>query len=156
MATNPKIQKIINVAVASASGAGVTVALIASDGPILAGIWGTMIYKIAKEHDVDFDTETCVKIATAVIAGSAAWMAGCKILTKILTWTMVAIPVALGINAVINAFYTWRLGVGFDKIFSQSGYEKTITKLASIAITFLAPIPKLSEVSDFFDDVVLS
>lgn len=150
MASSYEIDEIIKIGSRAAAGAGV-IGAATTDLPALAGIWGTMIYKIAKANYVDLDSDTCVKVATAVIASGASWMSGCAVLTKILTWSGVGLFLGVSINCAVNYFYTWRLGVAFDEIFDDYGIEKAIDKLAWIAVQKLCPVPSLHEFKEFWN-----
>ena len=145
MATTKEIDRIIKIGCRASAGVGV-IGAVTTDAPALAAIWGTMIYKIAKENYVSFDEDTCVKVATSVIASAASWMAGCAVLVKILTWSGVGLLLGVGINCAINYFYTWRLGIAFDEIFDDYGTDTAISKLAWIAIRKLNPKPTINEV----------
>lgn len=150
MASSYEIDEIIKIGSRSAAGVGV-IGAATTDLPALAAIWGTMIYKIAKANYVDMDSDTCVKVATSVIASGASWMSGCAVLTKILTWSGACLFLGVGINCAVNYFYTWRLGVAFDEIFDDYGTDTAISKLAWIAVQKLCPVPTLQEFKDFWD-----
>lgn len=145
-------RKIIKVGSKAAAGVGV-IGAATTDLPALAAIWGTMIYKIANENYVTFDKDTCIKIAASVIAGGAAWMGGCAVLTKILTWSGVGLLLGVGLNCATNYFYTWRLGVSFDEIFDDYDSETAVDKIIRIAVLKLAPIPTLGEFREFWNDL---
>lgn len=152
MASTYTIDDIIKNGCIASAGVGV-IGAFATDLPALAAIWGTMIYKVAKENYVDFDSETCVKVATSVLASSAAWLGGTAVLTKILTWSGVGILLGVGLNCAVNYFYTWRLGNAFDEIFDDYGIDTSVSKLSQIAIRYLIPLPSFSEIKDFFHDM---
>lgn len=150
MASTYEIDRIISIGTKAAGGVGL-IGAFTGDMPALAGIWGTMIYRIAQENDVDFDSDTCVKVATSVIASAASFMGGAALLSKILTFSGVGLMLGVGINCAINYFYTWRLGVAFDEIFDDYGVDTAVQKLADIAIKRLILAPSLSEVEEFFE-----
>ncbi len=150
MASTSEIDRIITIGTRAAGGVGV-IGAFAADAPILAGIWGTMIYRIAKENYVGFDSETCVKVATSVIASAASFMGGAALLSKILTYSGVGLVLGVGINCAVNYFYTWRLGIAFDEIFDDYGTDTAISKLAWIAVQRLMPWPSWSEVREFYN-----
>ena len=150
MITNNEISRIIRIGCKAATGVGL-IGAFTTDAPALAAIWGTMIYKIAKEHQVELDQDAAVKIATSVIASASAFMAGAGILTKILTYSGVATLLGLGINCAINYFYTWRLGNAFDEIFRYRGADSAISTLAGIVVKKLIPIPTMGEMKHLWD-----
>lgn len=145
MTTNPEIRRFIKIGSRAAMGVGL-IGAFTTDAPALAAIWGTMIYGIAREHEVSFDKDSCIQIATSVITSAAAFMTGAGILVKILTYIPLTTILGVGVNCVINYFYTWRLGNAFDEIFCYKGTDTSISKLAEIAISKLIPIPTISEV----------
>lgn len=151
MASSYEIDEIIKTGCKASAGVGL-IGAFATDAPALAAIWGTMIYKIAKANYVGLDSDTCVKIATSVIASAASFMGGAAVLTRILTWSGVGLLLGVGLNCAVNYFYTWRLGVAFDEIFDDYGTDTAVKKLAWIAVQKLCPVPTLSEVKEFWND----
>ena len=101
MASTKEVKRIIKIACNAATGVGL-IGAFTTDAPALAAIWGGMIYKIAKENDVEFDNETGVKVATSIIASSATFMAGAGSLTKILTYSGVAT-----VQLIISTLGVW-------------------------------------------------
>lgn len=149
MASTKAVKRIIKIACNAATGVGL-IGAFTTDAPALAAIWGGMIYKIAKENDVEFDNETGIKVATSIIASSASFMAGAGLLTKILTWSGVATLLGLGINCAINYFYTWRLGNICDRLFHFGGLNVAFTELAPIVVKQLVPLPTISEAKELW------
>lgn len=150
MVLNYDIAKIIKVGCHAAAGVGL-IGAFTTDAPALAAIWGTMIYKIAKEYDVEFSNETCLKIATSILMSASTFMVGSGILVKILTYSGVGAWIGLATNCIINYFYTWRLGTAFDEIFRYCGVDTVLSKLVSLAIKKLCPVPTLSEVKELWN-----
>lgn len=149
MASSNEIDRIIKIGTRAAGGVGI-IGAFATDAPALAGIWGTMIYKIAKENYVDLASDTCIKIAACVIASATSFMGGVSLLSKILTWTGVGLLLGVGLNCTVNYFYTWRLGKVFDEIFDDIDTDAAYHRLAKIAVEHLILLPSASEVKEFY------
>ena len=150
MITNKEVSRIVRIGCKAATGVGL-IGAFTTDAPALAAIWGTMIYKIAKEHHFELNEDSAIKVATSIIASASAFMAGAGILTKILTYSGVATLLGLGINCAINYFYTWRLGNAFDEIFRYRGADAAVSTLAGIVVLKLIPIPTMEEMKSLWD-----
>lgn len=150
MSTNKEINRIIKIGCNASAGVGL-IGAVATDAPALAAIWGTMMYKIAKENGVSLDNETCVKIATSIILSASSFMVGASILSKILTYSGIGTLFGLALNCIINYFYTWRLGNAFDELFRYRGVDQVLSSLAELAVKKLMPVPTKSEVLDLLN-----
>lgn len=131
---------------AAASG---TAGIVTTDLPILITIWANMISSIAKEHGVEMNKANSVKFITAVVAGTSAILSGTGLLSKILAFTGVCLLLGLGINCLVNAFYTYRLGKAFNAMCADPSQRTAIQQLSFIIIKQMLIVPKISEIKEF-------
>lgn len=81
-----------------------------ADIPALAGIWGRMIYKLAKHADCGMDEKTALKAAGSIAASVATMAAGAKLANTYFAATGIGTPIAIAANAGANAAGTWIVG----------------------------------------------
>ncbi|ELP54194.1 hypothetical protein D3800_20305 [Microcystis aeruginosa NIES-298] len=77
----------------------------------VSGTWAGMILGIAKIAERQLDKNTVLKFVGGILAGSAGYLGG----SKVLTFALHAVPGigtlgAVGINCLLNFIYTIRLG----------------------------------------------
>ncbi len=111
MKADPKYHGILKAAVGAAIPASGGLVLSPwADMAGMAAIWATMIGSIFKKSGREIDRETAMRLATAATTGIASYLGT----VKIFNWAVMFIPggivASLGMNAVINAYFTYRLG----------------------------------------------
>lgn len=122
------------------------------DTAAIAGIWGNMIYEIAKYHDVTLTGEECTKIITACGSSVFGYLGG----SKVLNWMLNLIP-GIGIfgamagNVVFNGYYTFAIGKAFHQMLEDYDINgKTIFEIARILVHLFVPIPSLGEMKEIY------
>ena len=118
-------QEIINQHAIAAAGAGVPGSFIpASDLPILIGIWGTMISRLASESGHELDVKYAVKHLTAGTAGVGLYYAGGKLFGSLLhLFPFVGTLGYLAMNCTLNAIFTNRLGKLAANLFNSPDFD---------------------------------
>jgi uncharacterized protein (DUF697 family) len=81
------------------------------DVTAVGGIWATMMVAIATKAGRQLDKDTALKIATAILTGASAYVAGSKLIGFLLHFIPGAGSiVSVGVNSLLNFLYTFRLG----------------------------------------------
>lgn len=144
------VRRIVGRAAAQAAAAGPTAFLVGTDLPLITGIWTYMVCRIAGEHGKDnFSEGNCTKFVTAVLTAASAWMAGSGIVSKLIACTGIGLPLGVGLNSAVNAFYTYRIGKIFDRLCLDDSGWMTVKELGIIAGKQMLPMPSISEIRDF-------
>lgn len=132
------------------SPAGALVPLL--DTGAIAAIWGNMLYKIAKYHNVTLTNEECTKIITACGSSIFGYLGG----SKALNWLLNLIPGvgtlgAMAGNVVFNGYYTYAVGIAFHQMLADYDINgKTIWEISKILIHLFVPIPSLGQLKEIY------
>ncbi|MDO4571230.1 MAG: hypothetical protein Q4D38_12665 [Planctomycetia bacterium] len=153
---NSDVKTIIKVGMGATAAAGGLLGITGGDTVVLAGAWGSMMLGIAGAHNVSLDKSTCVKTCAGVIASLAGYKLGCTLLTHgvgalLAVFTLgTSLVIAGGVNAVINALITYRLGCLFDKMYGEQGIQTAALTLGAEALKALLQVPSRREFSEFW------
>ena len=146
-----EVKTIVKVGMAATGAAGVGLGIFGGDTVALAGVWGTMMYKIARHHNVDLDEKTCVKTCAGIIASLAGYKLGCLVLTHAVNALLATVTLgatlflSLGVNGIINALITYRLGKTFDKMYGDDGCATALVTIGGSVLRSFFAIPSPSE-----------
>lgn len=112
--------------------------------------WVAMIIAIGEKANRKFDKDTVAKFVASILAGSAAYLGG----TKLLVFLLNAVPGlgtlgAVGINMLLNFLYTIRLGryiaLQMEKPeFNTSDWANLIPEITSVVFG----IPTIQEMQE--------
>ena len=133
------------VASVSISPAGALVPML--DTVAITGIWGNMLYEIAKYHDVTLTGTECTKIITACGSSILGYLGG----SKTLSWLLNLVPGvgtlgAMAGNVVFNGYYTYAVGKAFHQMLEDYDINgKTVYEIAKILVHLFVPIPSVSD-----------
>jgi uncharacterized protein (DUF697 family) len=138
------------IAAAGVSPAGALIPLL--DTAAITGIWGNMLYEIAKYHDVTLTGEECTKIITATGSSILGYLGG----SKALNWLLNFIPGvgtlgAMAGNVVFNGYYTFAIGTAFHQMLKDYDINgKTIYEIAKILVHLFVPIPSVGDLKEIY------
>lgn len=139
-----KYADLIRGSVAAAAGIGVPGAFVPGiDVAAMAGIWTNMIIQIANKAGKPMSRDKAGKFVTAIASGVGGYVGGSLLFTKLLH----AIPgvgtgAAIGINALLNGIYTYRLGKALISQFEKSHFDgDDLLNAATVIIPMLLPFP---------------
>lgn len=122
----------------------------AADMVAMGGIWGNMVYQLAKQYGVSGTKEQWVQIVTICGRGVLSYTSGSKVLTWIVNVASLgaaSVPTMI-VNAILNAAATYSIGTAFDKMLRDfTGCTVTIEEMASVTMGYLSP-PGLSMLYD--------
>ena len=91
------------------------------DVPVIIASWGAMLGGIAVIYDAKFDEGTFARAFAQAFSATSLFMLGTKSLTFLLKVTGVGFVIGGGINAALNALFTWRVGTLFRRRFREGG-----------------------------------
>lgn len=134
----------------SISPAGALIPLL--DTAAITGIWGNMIYEIAKYHNVTLTGAECTKIITSCGSGILGYLGG----SKALNWLLNLIPGvgtlgAMAGNVVFNGYYTYAVGKAFHLMLDDYDINgKTVVEIAKILVHLFVPIPSASTLKEIY------
>ncbi len=122
------------------------------DTAAIAGIWGNMIYEIAKYHKVTLTSNECTKIITACGAGVFGYLGGSKVLNFFLNLIPgVGTLGAMAGNVVLNGYYTYAIGIAFHQMLDDYDINgKTILEIAKILVHLFVPIPSWGRLKEIY------
>lgn len=148
------VKQAVGIGVKAATAIGVA-GVFVPDWPALSIIWVSMLHSIADHHGKSLDKTQIGKLVAAVIAGAGVWMAGSGLVAKIMGWLGIftfgtTTAAAAVVNSIINGFFTWRLGVIFEKLMSTENGETSVAELTELIVRNMAPSPKMGEMKEFF------
>ena len=149
-----KVKSIVKVGMVATGAAGVGLGIFGGDTVALAGVWGTMMYKIARHHNVDLDEKTCVKTCAGIITSLASYKLGCLVLTHAVNALLATVTLgatlflALGVNGIINALITYRLGKTFDEMYGEDGCSTAFVTIGASVLRSFFAIPSPSELRE--------
>jgi len=152
-----EVKEIVKVGMTVTGGAGVGLGITGADTGVLAGAWGVMMYKIARSHGVVLDKSACIKTSAAIVASLSGYKLGCMILTHAVNALLAvctlgaSLVLALGINGIINALVTYRLGCLFDKLYGDDGCETAALTLGVEVLKSMFHIPSRDEFNAFME-----
>jgi uncharacterized protein (DUF697 family) len=116
----------------------------------MGAIWLTMVTSIAKRSGAEISPATAGKFVTSALSSVAAYSLGSKILTwaalpVLAAFPVAGIPAAIGMNAALNALFTFRLGKECVKRFSDPRFTSSdVITLGRLLVS----IPSTSEIRD--------
>lgn len=151
MAIAEKYRQIVKNSTLAAGGIGVIGAFMpAADLAAMTTLWVKITLDIAEKSGHKLDQAYATKMVTAVLTGVAGYVGG----SKILTWVLQGIPVAnlagMGINAGLNALYTYRMGHALSSLFDKGSFDMSdYATTAVYMLSLLAGIPRPEEIGDF-------
>jgi uncharacterized protein (DUF697 family) len=139
---------IIATAAASTVGAAPLIAVSpVSDAPAVAVIWTGMIYRICRKAGHEIERETASRLALGVAASAGAYWAGSKALGVALTKIPFTMGPAIGMNAVLNALFTFRLGQALVDLMEKPDFDlRDWGYLVGFLSMVLRPRPSVEEV----------
>ena len=151
---NEEVKTYVGIGVKSATAIGVG-GVFVPDWPALSVIWLSMLNAIAAHYGRNLDRTQIGKIVAAVVAGAGVWMVGSGLVTKLLGWLGIftfggTTAVAIVVNSAINGFFTWRLGMVFDRLMCSENGANSIAELSELIIRNMAPTPRFGEMREFF------
>lgn len=123
------------------------------DTAAIVAIWGNMLYRIARYHNVSLTTEECVKIITACGSSILGYLGGSKILNGLLNLIPgVGMLGAMAGNVIFNGYYTYAIGKAFHLMLEDYDINgRTILEISKILISLFVPIPSLSTLKGVFN-----
>lgn len=148
------VKQAVGIGVKAATAIGVA-GVFVPDWPALSMIWVTMLHAIADHYGKSLDKTQIGKLVAAVIAGAGVWMVGSGLVSKIMGWLGfftfgTTTAAAAVVNSIINGFFTWRLGVIFEKLMSTENGGASVAELTELIVRNMAPSPKMGEMKEFF------
>ncbi|MBR3902149.1 MAG: hypothetical protein IKJ29_00650 [Akkermansia sp.] len=148
------VKQAVGIGVKAATGIGVA-GVFVPDWPALSIIWVSMLHAIADHYGKSLDKTQIGKLVAAVIAGAGVWMVGSGLVSKIMGWLGfftfgTTTAAAAVVNSIINGFFTWRLGVIFEKLMSTENGGASVAELTELIVRNMAPSPKMGEMKEFF------
>lgn len=151
---HPDVRQAVGIGVKAATAIGVA-GVFVPDWPALSMIWISMLNAIAEHYGKSLDKSQIGKIVAAVIAGAGVWMVGSGLVSKIMGWLGIftfgaTTAAAAVVNSIINGFFTWRLGVVFEKLMTTEKGGSSVAELTEVIIRNMAPSPRLGEMKEFF------
>ena len=122
------------------------------DTAAITGIWGNMLYKIAKYHDVTLTGPECTKIITACGSSILGYLGGSKALCFFLNFIPgLNIWGAMAGNILFNGYYTFAIGKAFHLMLEDYDInDKTVIEIAKILVRLFAPVPSIGELKEIF------
>jgi hypothetical protein len=144
----------VRTAVKAAAGLGVPgVFAPGLDEAGMAAIWTTMITTIARRRGVGISAVAAGKIVASASASVAAYRMGSRLLTLamaplLLVLPIVGVPAAVALNSILNAWFTYRLGVACDRRFADPGFS---ARECLLVVKGLAGLPTVSELVELSD-----
>jgi uncharacterized protein (DUF697 family) len=113
------------------------------DVSVMAGIWSTMLMEIAKRSGRKVSQDFGVKLVTGVLAGVAAYVGGSKLAMKLLHLIPGAGTLAaIGVNSLLNLFFTWRFGNAMAKLFERGAFDaEDFGDIVAYTLAILTPFP---------------
>lgn len=133
-----------------------------ADSALLLTHWTTMLVKIAKDHN-EVTKEKIGSLLGSLTAAIIAYKTGGTILSVVAGVIIVAMSGGLAFflgtsaavlaNAVLNAYYTYKLGHTFDDYFSN---HRTFDVDELLSLLRQIVVPNVSEIKDFWHDCNLS
>lgn len=151
MAVKEKYRKIVKVATVTAGGIGVPGAFsFGLDVTALSGTWIIMILAVADKSGHEMDKAFAGKLAAGVLAGVAAYIAGSKLAMGLLHLIPGAGTLAaIGVNSLLNALYTYKMGHALSNLFDKGGFEMSdVDWVAKNLMAVILTIPTPSEIAD--------
>ena len=153
---NSKVKSIIKKGMAATGTAGGLLGVTGGDTFIIAAAWGTMMYSIAKHHGVTLNEDTCIETSAGLLGSIASYKLGCTLLTWGVAGLIGAgtagtmlIPAALGMNAILNALFTYRVGKLYDDLYGAEGMKTAAMTFGAHIINSVLAVPSPSEFRDF-------
>lgn len=121
------------IALAAAASAGPVGAFVtAADIASIAGIWGTLLYSVAKKESYVLDKDTAVKVCKSALLGMGGYYAGCKVATKIFMFIPGAgFFVGMGVSTFANILFTYRFALTLTTMFRSNGNSLDIQELVA-------------------------
>lgn len=122
------------------------------DTAAITGIWGNMLYKIAKYHHVSMTNSECAKIITACGSSVLGYLGGSKGLSFLLNFIPgLGTLGAMAGNIIFNGYYTYAIGKAFHEMLNDYDINsKTIKEIAGILIHLFVPVPSLSDLKEIY------
>lgn len=117
-----------------------------ADVPVLIASWVGMLGGIAKIYEVPFDTNLAKNTLTQALTSAAFFIGGTKALTFLLKWTGAGFVVGGGINAFLNAVFTWRVGRLYQATWMK-GSEPPTAKQVAQALMVMIGLEEIGEVT---------
>lgn len=120
-------------ALIAAAGAGPIGAFVtAADIASIAGIWGALLYSVAKEECYVLDKDVAVNVCKSALLGMGGYYAGCKIATKIFLFIPGAgLFAAMGVSAFANVLFTYRFALTLTTMFQSKGDSLELQELVT-------------------------
>lgn len=151
MTVEREYRDIVEKAVIAAAGIGIPGALsFGLDVAALSTAWAIMIAAIADESGHDMDKAFAAKLAVGVLAGVGGYVAGSKTAVTLLNFIPGAGTLAaMGVNGVMNALYTYKMGHAMSTLLDKDGFQESdITEMATSLAAVVISKPSLAEVKD--------
>lgn len=122
------------------------------DTAAITGIWGNMLYEIAKYHHVTLTGPDCTKIITACGSSILGYLGGSKSLCFLLNFVPgLNIWGAMAGNIIFNGYYTFAIGKAFHLMLEDYDInEKTVIEIAKILVRLFLPVPSVDELKEIF------
>jgi hypothetical protein len=151
MAIEKQYREIVGAASKAAGLIGVPGAfLFGLDVSVVGGIWAAMVVALGAKSNHKIDKVFAFKLATGVLAGTAAYVGGSKIAMSLLhLMPGIGSIGAIGVNSTLNYLFTYRLGHAMSKLFDKGGYDEVdVSALITTVLPLVAGIPNLDEIRD--------
>ena len=120
----------------------------------VSGIWTGMTMAIAHESRHRIDKNYAMKIVAAIGAGGAAYYGGSKLFTSALHFVVPGAGslAAVGINGVLNYWYTFRVGKGLSGLFDRPDFTALdFGDLVTSVLAVVSPFPGAGEMREAVD-----
>jgi len=112
-----KVEEIIRISMMISVGAAVfgeVVPLL--DRGAMSVIWVGMFYYIAKHHHFKCDKKTCATVVTSCGAGLFGFIGAGMMVVRLLNLIPMGFPGVTCLNAILNAYFTYAMGIAFHEI----------------------------------------
>ncbi len=113
------------------------------DVPVIITAWGAMLGGMAVIYDAEFDNNTLKRALVQAVTATSLFMIGTKTLIFLLKVTGVGYVVGGGINAALNAIFTWRVGILFQRRFRDGGvftYNEMVDAIKGIFLLSISDV----------------
>ena len=116
----------------------------------MTGIWAAMIVGLGAKSNHKVDKIFAAKLATGILTGIAAYVAGSKIAMNLLHLIPAAGSIAaMGVNGTLNYVFTYRIGHTISKLFDKGSYDEAdVNGLLTTVLTSVGFKPTLAEIID--------
>lgn len=114
--------------------APITATIPGADAGVVISTWGNMMFQIARHHHVRINKDVFFKTSTAIFKSVLSYSVTCQIFTAAISVVSggLVLLAAVGLNALLNAFYTYKIGKLYDKLYSSKGMNVVASEISKL------------------------